>query len=54
MTSWIDFAVAYLDDVRKIRQTGTSLGNDYLCQKVEDRHGCKVGQTRRVRPNLKL
>jgi REP element-mobilizing transposase RayT len=40
--------------IRKAWQTGTPFGNDYFRQKIEDKLGCKVGQDRRGRPNLKL
>ena len=43
-----------LSEIRNAWKIGTPLGNDYFHQKVESKLGCKVGQSRRGRPKLKL
>lgn len=39
-----------LNEIRSSLQTGTPLGNDHFKQKIEEKLGMKVGQSKRGRP----
>ena len=45
---------AELDDIRASVQTGTPLGNDRFRAEIESMLNCKVGQSRRGRPSLRV